>query len=1400
MIKQKTASSRFSARLLSALLSALLVIGTLTAVPVFADNSFSDISSHWAKNNIEYMVAKEILNGYTDGTFRPDREVTRAEFIKMLDATFGLTATKSISFSDVEQSQWYYPYIQQAAAQGYLLDYGSNLNPNGQLSREEACALLARYLNLEELDRAGISFSDVTSIRSDYRGYIYACVAAGIIKGYDAGNGTTEFRPQRVLTRAEALAILYRSAGTIYRSSANGADSAAQAGNAIITKGNVTITNGNFSGTVYITEGAGSGTVTLSNCSITGTLYMRGSSKVQLVGSRVNNIVVIGNDDSFVGVNLDETSSVTTVDAQSPTAVYLQRGSQINTLTIGQHAENSTVTGSGTIRQLNINGARFKSDITPTNYTIGDRITAEIAGNSVGGSGTSRTGLYPGTNATVDTTGSRDVLTVTPNQSAVLFWYYTNATSAPSAENYRSNYDRASSNIKGYQTLDQVKSYTVTMAPGNVASQYNNIVVCLYSNQEYFDPVLLSRTGANNNNTAASGFTTSPKVTTSQLTNLDTLTFVPGASGTVSYYYTQSSAAVDSNQFNTNYGAAASGLKGSMSVVSGNNYSPTTSYNPVVSGAGYSYVAVMLTSGGVNYQPVIVTRNAADNSNLSASGLADVPAWSSYSGNESLKINSNISGTMKYYYTSSSTVPNAQTFMSYYGMPGTHYNAIQVSQGSNNKYLTTTVTNTDGTTKQENIKTSVVNASNLGYIVIMLTDGMGNNYAPYVVPRQDVSETGGGFKERPTVTVSAQGDTISFTPSVTGYVFWYYSTSGASVSAGNFMTNWNNALTSVRGQSGQAAANVAQTIQGASAMNLSTLTSYNYVVLALQDTTGQLQTPIVIARTQSNNATYGFRVNPTVATNVGGNDVMSLTSQYTGTVYYYYSNSASTISNYNTFNSNYNTASVKSSFSVTAGSPVTVNTAATTSVASNLQYVVVMLRDNSGVYYSPYTIRRGAASTTGTGLSAASVTTGTVNDTISVTASVTGVLQYYYTNSNIQIDSASFANNFNATTFRGTVNVTANTPASFNGYSNNYVSNLPYVAMMLTSNGINYTPVIIARNGANGLLPSNTGAGFISGPAVTLQTVLGGNVYYATGTTSVAGTVYYYFSNNYGAVDSNSFVNNWSSFNNGGSFNVNANTQFQQQLTLNALNSGMYNTVVFMLAVGNTYYNPVSVMLNGSSGSSNISGYASASGMSAVIAANGTYTVTGIPTASGTLYYYASTNVPSTSDMVSAIKSGNALIQRYGNVTSGFSFSISNIPATATRLSVVLYDGINYYQVSSAVLAGGSGSSGSNANSSTGLKDTMTVVINGTTYFNYIPNVDGRMYWYTASANTNPGASNYMYSWASAANSGVNDTLKKDQSYYIDLSALAGGTDKFLIIQYVSSTNTAYAPQVINLP
>ena len=83
---------------------------------VFA-NSFSDIEDHWAKNEIKSLTEKGLIEGYLDGTFRPNNDITRAEFMTLINRALVYIEEDTISFSDVSPDDWFYGEVAKAGQQ-----------------------------------------------------------------------------------------------------------------------------------------------------------------------------------------------------------------------------------------------------------------------------------------------------------------------------------------------------------------------------------------------------------------------------------------------------------------------------------------------------------------------------------------------------------------------------------------------------------------------------------------------------------------------------------------------------------------------------------------------------------------------------------------------------------------------------------------------------------------------------------------------------------------------------------------------------------------------------------------------------------------------------------------------------------------------------------------------------------------------------------------------------------------------------------------------------------------------------------------------------------------------------------------------------------------------------------
>ncbi len=169
---------------------------------------FSDTYNHYSMEAVKYLSDKKIINGYGDGTFRPDNFVTRAEFAKMICTAFLIEGENEVSFTDVNKSDWYYDSITNLAAQGILLGDGTLFRPDELIMRQDATLIIARILSY-----FGFEYENDSTVFAD-DAYIsdYAADAVSKMKnaGIVVGNGLN-FNPLSDITRGEAAVLVYRA-------------------------------------------------------------------------------------------------------------------------------------------------------------------------------------------------------------------------------------------------------------------------------------------------------------------------------------------------------------------------------------------------------------------------------------------------------------------------------------------------------------------------------------------------------------------------------------------------------------------------------------------------------------------------------------------------------------------------------------------------------------------------------------------------------------------------------------------------------------------------------------------------------------------------------------------------------------------------------------------------------------------------------------------------------------------------------------------------------------------------------------------------------------------------------------------------------------------------------------
>ncbi|CEN77866.1 ZmpA/ZmpB/ZmpC family metallo-endopeptidase [Paraclostridium sordellii] len=152
-------------------------------VPI-TENKFNDISNdYWAKNEVNYLASKGLLNGYEDGTFRPENPITRAEVATILVRSNGDIKQKLKKiFPDIDDSHWANKYIEKAAELGYMLGYeDGSFKPDQVITRGETVVTLNRiYRNpcdLKETNNSKILFTDLDKNNWAYNDIIKAILS-----------------------------------------------------------------------------------------------------------------------------------------------------------------------------------------------------------------------------------------------------------------------------------------------------------------------------------------------------------------------------------------------------------------------------------------------------------------------------------------------------------------------------------------------------------------------------------------------------------------------------------------------------------------------------------------------------------------------------------------------------------------------------------------------------------------------------------------------------------------------------------------------------------------------------------------------------------------------------------------------------------------------------------------------------------------------------------------------------------------------------------------------------------------------------------------------------------------------------------------------------------------------
>lgn len=427
---------RIKTRLVSVLLAAATAVSMLPVLTPSAQ------AASWMDPYLEKLVSWGVMRGDLSGNLNPDRAITRAEFVTLINRAFGYDKVGTVPFSDIKSTDWYYDDINIGYNTGYFNGTtATTASPKDTVTREQAAVLLSRNLMLDSQPGETTEFTDSRSIGNWSRGLISSAVDEGILHGYTDGS----FKPKQNITRGQMAVMLVNAIGTLIHSSGEYSPGGVY-GNLTVSADGVTLRDTTVTGNLYITGGVGQGYVNLENVTVLGKIVIcgagesnEGTSSVLLrnvtapsliVDSLANQYVTIradgdtkidttsvrtptyledatGDSDGFLkvqvdgedGTRLDVAGNLKEITTLTPkSSVNVDKGS-VMSLTVDEAAAGSTVSvasgasvdklnldvgtpvsGTGDVQALNVNAAGSSTTMLPDTITVRPGLTANIHG------------------------------------------------------------------------------------------------------------------------------------------------------------------------------------------------------------------------------------------------------------------------------------------------------------------------------------------------------------------------------------------------------------------------------------------------------------------------------------------------------------------------------------------------------------------------------------------------------------------------------------------------------------------------------------------------------------------------------------------------------------------------------------------------------------------------------------------------------------------------------------------------------------------------------------------------------------------------------------------------------------------------------------------------------------
>lgn len=357
----------------------------------------SDIRGHWAEPQITRWMEQGWITGYGDGSFRPNHPITRAEFVALVNRSFGFHQAGDVPFHDIHEAHWAYTDVAVAVRSGYISGYqDGTFGAERKISRQEVAVIAAKLLHASADGAKEADFSDRGEIAEWAIDAVDLVADRGLLLGYPEER---TFRPRQPVTRAEAVVILDRvlKARTIVYDTPGiyGPESGAEHvhHDVVIKAAGVTLRNMVIHGNLTFAEDIGEGDAFLNRVTVEGETFVYGGGENSIhVTDSILASITIDKKNGGIRIVVEGATTVTEVWIHTPASLDAGEAlAAIGSVKLSEHLpQGSKVTLIGSFENVEVAGSEIRIEIPAGNVE-----------NFIAGDGAEGTDIYLGADAKV---------------------------------------------------------------------------------------------------------------------------------------------------------------------------------------------------------------------------------------------------------------------------------------------------------------------------------------------------------------------------------------------------------------------------------------------------------------------------------------------------------------------------------------------------------------------------------------------------------------------------------------------------------------------------------------------------------------------------------------------------------------------------------------------------------------------------------------------------------------------------------------------------------------------------------------------------------------------------------------------------------------------------------------